>query len=418
MPYPHVIRLRGPWEYEPLARVAPITSTQDRQLTVQSSRFSPLAPGGTGAGNEGTTNAELPPPGRIHLPADWTGTLGKGFRGRVRYRRRFNRPTGLEPRNRVWLVIDGVDACGQHSLNGQPLGSIDGYALPAESDVTELLTASNVLEIDVELNESCVGESRLPAILRPGRELLAGGPIGEVRLEIRAHAFVEDLAVYWEPQVPPRLCICGRIADATSSSKSSSPLAPKGPGANGPALAVTACQRELLYEHVVAGDRFAFSLPIDDWPVWPDAADEPVLTPVEIRLLSGATALWQTVRETAPPQADDAQPRQAMLERMLPAEALDWFDYLVECDARWQQILDRPGSIAGLRAVLPEAAYAALDRANVAVVQQVPVAWTDVVCRRLAHHPSIVAWGISPNDLAAAGPPNTAPIAYGRPWIA
>jgi hypothetical protein len=419
MPYPHVIRLRGPWEYEPLAR------------------RSPLAPGGRGAGREGEIFADLPPPGRINLPADWSGTLGAGFRGRVRYRRRFNRPTGLEPGERVWLVIDGVDARGQYAMNGQPLSWIDGYALPAECDVTELLAASNVLEIDVELGsaeptvssrwpqqqtveatEEPAANLPVPTDLRPGRERLAGGPIGEVRLEIRARAHTEDLAIYWEPERPPRLCICGRVGGSTSSNILPSPLAGDEPGVRGLALVVTACEREVLYEDVIRGSTFAFAVPIDDWPPWPDAADEPVLTPVEIRLLAGAASVWQTVRETAPPQPDDALPRLAMRKRVLAAQPLDWIDYVTDSDARWQQILNRPGTIVGLRAVLPEAAYAALDRANVAVVQQVPQAWADVVCCRLAHHPSIVAWASTPNELAAASQQHISQITFGRTWIA
>jgi len=114
--YPHVIRLRGPWEFQPLAR---------------------LIPGPDGALVE--TAAALPPAGRVTPPADWGSSLSPGFRGRVRYTRRFNRPTGLEPHERVWLVIDGVDACGSYALDGHPLGSIDGYALPAANDITDLL---------------------------------------------------------------------------------------------------------------------------------------------------------------------------------------------------------------------------------------------------------------------------------------
>jgi len=363
--------------------------------------------------------------------------VGDSFRGRVRYRRRFNRPSGLEPSERVWLVIDGVDARGHYAINGQPLGSIDGYALPAESDVTELLAASNVLEIDVELGsagptvssrcpqqqtveatEQPTAHGPLPTDIRPGRERLAGGPIGEVRLEIRARAHVEDLAVYWEPETPPRLCICGQVASSTPSSILPSPLAGEGPGARELQLVVAACEREVLYEEVIVGSAFAFSVPIDDWPPWPDAADEPVLTPVEIRLLAGATPLWQTVRETAPPQPDDAQPRLAMRKRALATQPSDWIDYVNDSDARWQQILDRSGTIVGLRGVLPEAAYAALDRANVAVVQQLPLAWAEVVCCRLAHHPSIIAWAATPNEPAAASQPNVSQIAFGRTWVA
>ena len=60
MPDMHVIRLRGPWEYEPLAHTF-IAADGTRHESTES----------------------LPPRGRVHLPADWGTTLGPEFRGRV-----------------------------------------------------------------------------------------------------------------------------------------------------------------------------------------------------------------------------------------------------------------------------------------------------------------------------------------------
>lgn len=155
MPYPHAIRLRGPWEFEVLKR-ANETS--------------------------GETSGMRPVSGKTSLPCDWSETLGRDFRGRVRYRRRFNRPSGLDPHERVWLVVEGVDAFGAVALNGRQLGEARGYASPASFDVTELLQPGNELLLEVELPRESAG------VLRPGRENLPGGPIGEVRLEIRASA--------------------------------------------------------------------------------------------------------------------------------------------------------------------------------------------------------------------------------------
>jgi len=158
----HVIRLRGPWEYEPLARTT-------------------IAADGTR--HERTD--DLPPVGRVHLPADWGATLGQEFRGRVRYTRRFGLPTNLEPDEEVWLLIDGVDYFGVVSLNGQRLGEIVGYRSPREFDVRRLLAERNVLTLEVELPLVEAGAGRAVKFDRPGREKLPGGPIGEVRLEIR-----------------------------------------------------------------------------------------------------------------------------------------------------------------------------------------------------------------------------------------
>ena len=157
---PHVIHLRGPWEYKPLARVI-VAADGARQESA----------------------ADLPPAGRVQLPADWGLTLGADFRGRVRYLRRFGLPTNLESSDRVSLVIEGVDYFGSATLNGTRLGELLGYSAAAQFDVGRLLAPRNLLTLDVELPAYAVGAD---APQRPGRESLPGGPIGEVRLEIGA----------------------------------------------------------------------------------------------------------------------------------------------------------------------------------------------------------------------------------------
>ncbi|HEX3997128.1 MAG TPA: hypothetical protein VHX65_01090 [Pirellulales bacterium] len=157
----HIIRLRGPWEYEPLARVG-------------------MAADGTR--HEGRDR--LPPAGRVHLPADWGAILGVDFRGRVRYTRRFGLPTNLEPHEQVWLVVEGVDYFADMSLNGTPLGKVVGYQQPREFDIRRLLAERNLLTLDVELPQ--LEDVQTVSLDRPGREHLPGGPIGEIRLEIRA----------------------------------------------------------------------------------------------------------------------------------------------------------------------------------------------------------------------------------------
>ena len=152
----HVIRLRGPWQCVPLARTV-------------------LLANGKSADEPGN----LPACGRIELPADWGGLLGDDFRGRVCFTRRFGLPTGLEPEQRIDLVIDGVDAFGNVSLNGEPLGNVANE--PARFDITRHLKPRNELEVLIELPRLIAESAPLP---RPGREHLPGGLIGEVRLEI------------------------------------------------------------------------------------------------------------------------------------------------------------------------------------------------------------------------------------------
>ena len=153
----HVIRLRGPWQYEPLVRWA---------LDAEGNRHA--------AG-------ELPPPGRMVMPGDWGAALGPDFRGRVRFARAFGRPTRLEPGEQVWLVVGGVDLSGTAELNGRPLGPVAGVREPTRFEVTDRLAERNELVIEVELPPLAHADEQR---LRPERATLPGGVIGEVRLEI------------------------------------------------------------------------------------------------------------------------------------------------------------------------------------------------------------------------------------------
>lgn len=129
MSYPHVIRLRGPWEL-------------------------------MAAGQPGST-VQL-----VQVPSSWQTSLGADFVGRARYTRYFNMPTGLEQQERVWLCCAGVTSRGSVSLNGQRLSEIVDQQ-PWECDITQSLAPRNELAIEVEADA-------------PG-----GGLTGEVRLEIR-----------------------------------------------------------------------------------------------------------------------------------------------------------------------------------------------------------------------------------------
>ena len=156
----HTIRLRGPWEYQPLAH----TSRLPDGSVVDQAEIPP------------------PPPGRVTMPCDWGATLGHSFRGRVRYARHFHRPTGLTPGAVVRVTLTDVDGRAQVFLNGELLGMADGPTCPVQFEVTTRLQNRNRLEIEVDLPHESDGAPPLPR--RPGREGLGGGLIGEVLLEI------------------------------------------------------------------------------------------------------------------------------------------------------------------------------------------------------------------------------------------
>jgi hypothetical protein len=162
--YPHRIRLRGPWECEPLAR----TQTPD---------------------------APPPPPRRLTLPCRWDeGGLAE-LAGRVRCRRRFGYPGRIDPHERVWLTFAGADAVALVWLNRQFLGRHDGACDPFELDVTALLRERNELVVEVEA----------PA----GK----GGWWGEAVLEIRCTAFVRGVRLWATGTAEAaRLHVAGEVA--------------------------------------------------------------------------------------------------------------------------------------------------------------------------------------------------------------
>jgi hypothetical protein len=141
--YPHRIRLRGPWNYEPLHRQV----------------------------GEGP----MPLPGRMILPARWADAGLTGFSGRVRFTRRFGYPGQIDADERVWLTCPGLADRADVFLNETLLIHDQDGRQSFELDITSLLRPRNELRLEV------TG----PA---------AGGLWGEVALEIRCTAFLRDVS--------------------------------------------------------------------------------------------------------------------------------------------------------------------------------------------------------------------------------
>lgn len=154
----HVIRLRGPWQLEPI----------ERYLI-----------GGDGQCVRSTD--VLPPTTRATMPADWSESLGRGFRGSVRYHRVFQWLTPLETGEQAYLVVEPPRSRGIVSLGGEVLGEVVWGGPPGRFHVTQRLRDRNRLEIVVE-------HPVLDARRRPDDDdvlpLPGGGLVGEVRLEI------------------------------------------------------------------------------------------------------------------------------------------------------------------------------------------------------------------------------------------
>ncbi len=156
-PEPYTIRLRGPWQLEPLERYVV-----------------------RGGGGWDRSTDDLPAAVRAKMPADWSAVFGGDFRGRVRYRRTFQMPTGLDEGQRVWLVVEPPRSCGTVSLAGDLLGTIGPSNPPGRYDITEWLRERNHLDIVVEhppLDDATLANDDITT-------RLPGGLVGEVRLEI------------------------------------------------------------------------------------------------------------------------------------------------------------------------------------------------------------------------------------------
>ena len=153
----HIIRLRGPWQLEPVFR------------------FVPELDGTYRPESEG-----LPAAARVTMPADWSAVCGADFLGRVRYRHSFNKPSGLDSGERVFLVVEPPRSSACITWKGNLLGFIDPGELAKRFEITPLLEDHNQFEIlvdhpDLDYMRSTVGDSA---------QLPPGGLVGEVRLEI------------------------------------------------------------------------------------------------------------------------------------------------------------------------------------------------------------------------------------------
>lgn len=111
---PHRIRLRGPWEFQ--------WQSQERP---------------------GSANV---PNGTIHLPATWNDAFGITT-GALRLTRSFNRPTGIDDGERVWLELD-PSRPSSVVFNGRSLGRVESGI--ARFDITERLAMHSRIELDID----------------------------------------------------------------------------------------------------------------------------------------------------------------------------------------------------------------------------------------------------------------------------
>ncbi|MFO0901734.1 MAG: hypothetical protein U0939_01970 [Pirellulales bacterium] len=127
-------------------------------------------------GNVASVDRPLPRPGPATVPGDWRSVAGDDFRGVVRFVRRFGRPTGLDPADRVVLVVEQIGGRASVWLQGDKLADAPASQHPFRCDLTERLAAANELWIDLEWLGGGASEDVAPPF--------ECGYVGEVRLEI------------------------------------------------------------------------------------------------------------------------------------------------------------------------------------------------------------------------------------------
>jgi beta-galactosidase/beta-glucuronidase len=144
----HAIRLHGPWKAILLRRSAEFDSASAEPAI---------------AIGEST---------RQKIPSTWNDWLGDSFAGTVAYVRNFNLPTGLEPGQAVFLVVDAAQPSAQVSLNGVLVGEWQTGDPPLRVEVHERLTRRNEIRIEVSSHSD------------PTSSPDDAGLTGSVRLEI------------------------------------------------------------------------------------------------------------------------------------------------------------------------------------------------------------------------------------------
>ncbi len=124
----------------------------------------------------------------IHLGAAWEPPAPAAADGRRVWTRRFGRPAGLEPGDRVLLVVTGPAVAAEIAVNAVRLPPLLAGTHRWAEDITPLLRDRNELSFDVTAAVDVTAASTIEHV--PARSPHGRGPlpsaIGIVALEIVA----------------------------------------------------------------------------------------------------------------------------------------------------------------------------------------------------------------------------------------
>lgn len=123
----HRMHLKGPWNYEWL-------DGSDRSQEHVDSLVSEDSPLLTGS--------------RIRMPSSWQSAFGETA-GRIRFSRRFQRPTNLDADEQVHIAFDGIGGAAVLFLNNVQIGQLQDSEETVSFDITAGLKASNELTVEL-----------------------------------------------------------------------------------------------------------------------------------------------------------------------------------------------------------------------------------------------------------------------------
>lgn len=221
----------------------------------------------------------------VQVPGVWqTQGLGMDYHGTAVYRREFLAPE-MRPGERAWLHVENAAGRAEVRLNGRLLGTHTGAWTPFELDLTDALTTDNQLAIRVTEAPEHFTSGFLKHVSSS-----FGGLWGDVWIEVRPEAFIEDVFVV--PDVERR------IAQARVTVRRPEAL---------PAVAVIqagvrSAGEEETSETVSASasdldvsGTLSLDVPVENGRLW--SPDCPHLYEMEVRIVSGGAVIdEQTVR--------------------------------------------------------------------------------------------------------------------------
>lgn len=128
----HRMNLKGPWDYEWLDGPHPTSEAVSNSDVASNNEF-------------------LLAHSRVRMPSSIQDAWGD-VTGRVRFQRRFQKPTNLEEHERVHIAFDGLGGQAAVSLNDEPLIKMNDLSEPHTIDVTDRIGQSNAISVELTWN--------------------------------------------------------------------------------------------------------------------------------------------------------------------------------------------------------------------------------------------------------------------------